>query len=171
MDDAKTTQSNPIWKHVLTACAIAVALYVIAFWGCQTIRIHRGPWEVTFRPETAKGPAIVINQPHLGISNLMIVFRNEKPPPLEGPKTVAFNKPTKSIPFGEWIFDDLMYLPGTVTLQMFDHEIELLPRTLIVDRKEIPWESDKTIVLEPRQEPPPAPQKTLESGNSASSEN
>jgi hypothetical protein len=30
---------------------------------------------------------------------------------------------------------------------MFGHEIELLPRVLILDRKEHPWKSDETITL------------------------
>jgi hypothetical protein len=40
-------------------------------------------------------------------------------------------------------------LPGTVTLRLFGHEIELLPRVLIIDRKEHPWKAGDTIRLAP----------------------
>ena len=43
------------------------------------------------------------------------------------------------------IFQDPTFLPGTVTLRQFGHEIELLPRVLIIDKKEIPWRAGKTV--------------------------
>jgi hypothetical protein len=48
-----------------------------------------------------------------------------------------------------------MYLPGTVTLELFGHEIELLPRVLIIDRKEHPWKSGTTISLVVSEDNPP----------------
>jgi len=32
-----------------------------------------------------------------------------------------------------------MFLPGVVTMNLLGHEIELMPRTLVIDKKEIPW--------------------------------
>ena len=42
---------------------------------------------------------------------------------------------------------DTISLPGTVTFQMFGHEIELLPRVLTIDRQEYPWRPEATISL------------------------
>jgi hypothetical protein len=44
---------------------------------------------------------------------------------------------------------DTTFLPGTVTLQVFNHEIELLPRVLVIDGQEHPWLSESTITLHP----------------------
>ena len=32
-----------------------------------------------------------------------------------------------------------MFLPGVATMNLLGHEIELMPRTLVVDKKEVPW--------------------------------
>ena len=54
------------------------------------------------------------------------------------------------MPFGECIYQDLMFLPGVVTMNLLGHEIELMPRTLVVDKKEVPWNTpDARIVLQP----------------------
>ena len=34
-----------------------------------------------------------------------------------------------------------MFLPGVVTMNILGHEIELMPRTLVIDKKEVPWDS------------------------------
>ena len=34
-----------------------------------------------------------------------------------------------------------MYLPGTLTFDFFGHQVELLPRVLIIDKEEHPWQS------------------------------
>ena len=47
------------------------------------------------------------------------------------------------VPFGKCIYQDLMFLPGVVTMNLLGHEIELMPRTLVIDKKEIPWTADK----------------------------
>ena len=49
-----------------------------------------------------------------------------------------FEEAVTNLPFGEMIFQDPTFLPGTVTMRQFGHEIELLPRVLIIDKKEIP---------------------------------
>ena len=57
-------------------------------------------------------------------------------------------------------------LPGVITLDLFGHEIELLPRVLIVNKKEVPWQSGLSLVLSPTNKPaippkPPTPRKGL----------
>jgi hypothetical protein len=48
-----------------------------------------------------------------------------------------------------------------VTFDLFGHEIELLPRALIVNKRSIPWQSGATIDLWPTNKPavPPHPPK------------
>ena len=72
--------------------------------------------------------------------------------------TVAFDVPQRSVPLGRVKFEDLTYLPGTVTLEMFGHEIELLPRTLYINRKPHPWKSNETIRLTTADKPPELPE-------------
>ena len=48
-------------------------------------------------------------------------------------------------------------MPGTVTMDLFGHEVELLPRTLIVNKKEVPWKSNTAIELSPTNKLPVAP--------------
>jgi hypothetical protein len=42
---------------------------------------------------------------------------------------------------------DTTFMPGTVTFELFGHEIELLPRALIIDRQDHPWQRDAAITL------------------------
>ncbi len=66
------------------------------------------------------------------------------------PTTLTFGQLQQvpyEVPFGKCIFLDTTSLPGTVVLDLFGHEIELLPRALIIDRQERPWRSDTTIEL------------------------
>jgi hypothetical protein len=61
--------------------------------------------------------------------------------------------------FGRVLYEDLTILPGVVTFDLFGHEIELLPRTLIINKKEIPWKSESVLELWPTNKPvqPPKP--------------
>jgi hypothetical protein len=47
---------------------------------------------------------------------------------------------------------DTTFLPGTVTFELFGHEIELLPRVLMIDHEERPWLSNHPITLYPVRE-------------------
>ncbi len=52
------------------------------------------------------------------------------------------------VPFGTCVFMDTTFLPGTVSFtNIFGHDIELLPRVLIIDRQEHAWKSGERIVL------------------------
>ena len=46
---------------------------------------------------------------------------------------------------------DTTFLPGTLTFQFFGHEIELLPRVLVLDRQEHPWRSGEVVTVIPGQ--------------------
>jgi hypothetical protein len=43
------------------------------------------------------------------------------------------------------IFQDPTFLPGTVTIRLFGHVVEFLPRVLTIDKKEYPWQSGAVI--------------------------
>ena len=133
--------AKPVWVGLL----LAVAIYAGGFALDQHLRTRRGPWEVTFTTEPAGAPAILVNHPKLNIANLKIVFLGE--PPTNIQRAVVFDFPQKPIPFGKVKFEDLTYLPGTVTFDFFGHEIELLPRTLYINRKAHPWISNEAITL------------------------
>ena len=51
------------------------------------------------------------------------------------------------VPFGECIYQDLMFLPGVVTMNLLGHEIELMPRTLVINKKQMPWDSAKGAIV------------------------
>ena len=148
--------SGGIAKHLFLAFSAALALYVVGYSLDAHLRTHKGPWAVSFAASTNGTPTLTLTQEKLGVTNLKITFPGEHVV-LTNATLVRFDAPAKAVPFGECIFDDLMYLPGTVTLQVFGHEIELLPRTLIVNKQERPWKSDVTIELTAAEKLPPQP--------------
>jgi hypothetical protein len=46
------------------------------------------------------------------------------------------------------VFLDTTFLPGTVALSLFGHEVQLLPRVLTIDKVEKAWRSGETISLQ-----------------------
>jgi hypothetical protein len=138
-------QSGGLTKHLLLAFLIALMVYAGFFSLDQHLRRTRGPWRVTFATEPSGDASIAISQPRVGVTNLKIILAGEKATNV--PVPVLFDFPQRPVPFGKVKFEDLTYLPGTVTLDLFGHEIELLPRTLIINRREIPWQSGTTVVL------------------------
>ncbi|PYK61548.1 MAG: hypothetical protein DME21_08865 [Verrucomicrobia bacterium] len=143
--------SSGLWKPVLGGLLLALAIYIGGFKFDQHLRTRRGPWRVTFTTEPAGAPAIVVDQPTLNIADLKIVFTGETTTNASG--TVVFDVPQKPVPFGRVKFEDLTYLPGTVTFDFFGHEIELIPRTLYINRKPREWKSGETITLSAADKP------------------
>lgn len=142
------TVSTPVWRHFAIPAVLALVGYVF-FYSCDAhLRERKGPWEVTFAVETDGTPTLQLHQSGLGISNVWIRFPQERLPadtnPPALPQTVRFDQPSRTVPFGKLAFDDLMYLPGTVVLHCFGHEVQMLPRGLFLDRAEFPWTSDTT---------------------------
>jgi hypothetical protein len=144
---AHSVKSANNLKHFLYAFVIALIGYA-GFFSCDKyLREKNGPWRITFTTDSPGVPGIIIQEPRLNILNVKIVFPGARTALTNFSAVVVFDNPLKTIPFGKFIFHDLMYLPGTVTLELFGHEIELLPRVLIIDRKEHPWKSGTTISL------------------------
>lgn len=150
--------------RALLLFGVAVLLYAITYTAIERRRAAKGPWEVTFTQEAAGAPAILINQPALGITNVQITFSESsatdtdgrKPPEVttpDEPETLTFRQPRKTpfeVPFGKCVFLDTVFLPGTVALELFGHQIQLMPRVLTIDGAEQPWRSNEQIKLNPR---------------------
>ena len=139
-----------ILKHAAIAFVIALVGY-IGFYSCDAhLRTRKGPWIVDYSSTNGE-PLLVINQPALGIQNVRVWLQGESPTNAPGGVSVVrFESPQRlAVPYGRVRFHDLTYLPGTVTLDLYGHEIEMLPRTLVLNTKEVPWQSGATFVLTP----------------------
>jgi hypothetical protein len=58
---------------------------------------------------------------------------------------VEFREETPELPFGKIVFQDPTFLPGTLSMHLFDHKVELVPRVLFIDGKEYPWNATNEI--------------------------
>jgi hypothetical protein len=143
-------QSNRLVREIALLFAVVVLLYLGAFYGVEHLRARKGPWEVTFTTDAARQPVLVIDQPGAEIKDVRIVLTGEALPDAHQPAKIVFDKPQQppfDAPFGRVVHEDLTFLPGAVTFHVFGHEIELLPRTLILNRQERPWQSGTTFTL------------------------
>ena len=137
-------RSDGILRHVAIAFVIALIFYFASFGWIQHRRAFRGPWEIDFATDSGGHPSLDISQPYLNITQ-KIAFPRQKIAGTNLSVPVRFPEAVIKLPFGEMIFQDPTFLPGTVTMRQFGHEIELLPRVLIIDKKEIPWRQGKAI--------------------------
>jgi hypothetical protein len=129
---------------------LAVVCYAVSYRAIEHRRTRKGPWEVTFKTLLGGIPALIVNQRTLGISNVQIRFSQEASASTNADKTIAFKEPRPvpyELPLGQCIFMDTTFLPGTLVMKLFGHEIELLPRVLVIDREEHKWTSDSTLDL------------------------
>jgi len=149
------TRDNPA-KHFILAFVIALVGYLLVYQFIENRRTRKGPWQVSFTSNSAGTPAMVINQTALNISNVQIQFpggitNHEFLITIyQSPITFLFDQPKPvpyDVPFGKCVFMDTTFQPGTLTFQLFGHEIELLPRTLVLDRQEHRWQSGEIIAL------------------------
>jgi len=139
-------RSNGAIKHFALAFAIAVVLYIVSFSWIQHRRVFRGPWEITFVTDAFGQPSLTISEPVLKISQT-IAFPGQKIASTNLARAQRFDEAVTNLPFGEMIFQDPTFLPGTVTMRLFGHDIELLPRVLIIDKKEVPWRAGETVAV------------------------
>jgi hypothetical protein len=147
-------------KTVVLLFAAVLALYLILFYGIEQIRRRKGGWVVDFQGGPGGTPALVVSQGSLAVSNITLLFHGESLTNSSG--QVRFDRVQRPLPFGRVIYEDLTFLPGVVTFDLFGHEIELVPRVLVADKREIPWQSGSTIDLWPTNKPatPPHPPKS-----------
>lgn len=148
-------EPDNILKHVAIVGIIAVVGYFSLYALDTHLRARKGPWEVTFATETNGTPYIVVNQPTLGVRDVKVRFPGEQSPLTNSPVTVRFSEANTKPAFGELRFQDATYLPGTVTLLAFNHEIELIQRGLALDRQERAWQPGLTVDLARTNQAPP----------------
>jgi hypothetical protein len=146
-------------KSIAISFFVVLALYLGVFYGIEYLRHRKGPWQVSFRADAQGNPVVVIAQNRLRLSDVKLVFHGE--PMTNAPGIVFFDRVKQPVPFGRVIYEDLTFLPGVVTFDLFGHEIEILPRVLIVNKKTVPWQSGATTDLWPTNKPavPPKPPK------------
>jgi hypothetical protein len=141
--------ANPL-RHVVYAFLIALVIYVIFYFGIENRRTHNGPWKVSFVNET-NTPTLIINQPTLNITDLRIIFPNDTPTnTFTNVPSLTFDQPREwpfDVPFGQCVFEDTTFLPGTLAFKILGHEVQLMPRVLTIDRREYAWQSHATIAL------------------------
>ena len=158
-------------KHFILAFVLALAGYILFYLAIEHQRTRKGPWQVTFTQSPAGAPTLLIVQPRLNITNVQITFPGEPFSITNASGALAYddarvdaavtNHPLPritllfaqprpvpyAVPFGTCVFMDGTFLPGTLTFDLFGHEIELLPRALIIDRQDHPWQSGATLTL------------------------
>ncbi|HVR34327.1 MAG TPA: hypothetical protein VMS21_00585 [Methylomirabilota bacterium] len=142
-------KSDGLGRHLLIAGAIAAAFYLIAYNWIEYRRNVKGSWQATFATEAGGIPLLRIDQPALGITHVTLRFPDENVTLTNGSQTVEFSNPLPppplDAPVGKVVFFDTTFLPGTITFEMFGHQVELLPRVLNIDLVEHPWNSGSTI--------------------------
>jgi len=148
-------ESEKTFRHFALAFLIALAGYALTYHAIEHRRVRNGPWQVTFTTNSSGAPQLVIRQPRLAITNVQIDFTGETFAATNVSQTFNYAQPREvpyPVPFGTCVFMDTTFLPGTVTFDVFGHEIELLPRVLVIYLVEHPWQAGATITL-PRSAP------------------
>ena len=138
-------------KHLLIGFGLALLIYAVFFTCDQRMRQRKGPWQVAFMTNTPGWATIQVKQSSLNIDTT-ITFVNEA---VATNGLVVFDKPGKQVPFGRVKFEDLTYLPGSVAFDFFGHEVELLPRTLYLNKREHSWAEKSVFELRPDEKMPP----------------
>jgi hypothetical protein len=133
-------------RPLAVAAVLAVVFYIAAFWGIEHWRAAEGPWEITFLSDGAGRPSLDISQPALKISE-RLSFPDEKVARLNLAERVNFRDSVTNLPFGELLQQDPLHLPGTIAMRLFGRQVQVLPRTLIVDKTEHPWQAGGEIVV------------------------
>jgi len=137
-------RSDGLLKHLAISLVIAVVFYVTVYGWIEHRRTVKGPWVAEFRADAAGIPSLLISQTNLNISET-ITFPGQTVRPGNFSRTVIFGQTPPELPFGKLIYQDPTFLPGTVTMRLFGHLVELLPRVLTIDKKEYPWKTGAVI--------------------------
>jgi hypothetical protein len=136
------------FRPVILIFVVVLVGYGVLFAWIGHRRVAKGPWVVAFVTEYSV-PTLIIDQSKLGIRNVRILLADERLT-TNVVQTLEFSEARSvpfDVPFGKCVFLDPLFLPGTVALEMFGHEIQLMPRVLTIDQVERPWHSGETIEL------------------------
>lgn len=100
------------------------------------------PWQLEFVGEGNQLTlAIACTKPPIPRTNVILEGELENPIHSQ----VMMITDTVTLPIGQITFTDLTTLPGRVTLSLFDHEIDIMQRGLIIDKIEYEWGKTVTI--------------------------
>jgi hypothetical protein len=146
------------WKQALLLFGAVLLAYLAVFNGIEWARQRKGGWQVWFLSDAAGVPRLEIKQPALKLS-AQLQFADETVNLTKLSEQVVFDRPRKPVPFGKVIYEDLTFLPGVVTFDFFGHEVELLPRVLIVNKAEVGWGANMKLTDTNRLDTPPKPAK------------
>jgi hypothetical protein len=138
---------NELVKHGSIAFLIAAVIYGGSYAWIQHRREFRGPWEITFQSDSNGTPAVLVRQPALNLMDQKIVFADQRIPDTNLNVVIRFDKVLSNAPFGEVVFQDPTFLPGTVMFNFWGHGVEFLPRTMAIDQQEVAWHSQTNLVL------------------------
>ncbi len=145
--------SFPI-RPVLIFFAVLVPIYFATFFWIERTREKDGPWTLTFQADSEGRPSLQIRQTTLGVALVEVRFPEEKISTNGLPVTVTLDKPLIPLPFGQRVSEDLTFRPGVETLDLFGHEVEIAPRVLVLNRREIPWQPNAVHVLKSEEKIP-----------------
>ena len=155
----KKSESSTFGPKQIVLAFLAVLVIYLGFYHWIEYRRHvRGPWELIFASDDGGTPSLTIHQRGLRLEH-RLEFTGETVAPTNLPVTVVVDRPGREVPFGRIIYEDLTFLPGVVTFDLFGHEVELLRRVLLVNKREIDWNAAGPVVLRAEDKPsvPPAP--------------
>ena len=155
MNDSNQSNLDLQWKPVLGVFVITLILYLVGYNWIESRRHDKGPWKLTFMLQESGMPGILVEQAELGIKPVLIQF-NVNSDFLKELKisdsgdSILFEleKEVFELPFGELSYRDPTFLPGVVTLKVFGSTIECLPRTLVINQKELVWNSLETFAVD-----------------------
>jgi len=134
-------------RRPLAVCfVLALVFYVAGFWWIEHRRVVKGPWVIEFVSDGGGRPSLQITQRKLDIAE-ELTFPGDKVGRPNLSERVVFSEARTNLPFGEMLMQDALYLPGTVTMRVCGHQVEVLPRTLIVDQKEHAWRAGQVVVV------------------------
>jgi len=139
-------EKDSILRHLAIVGFLAVTVYGAGFWTIQHLRTSKGPWEILFTSDGAGHPSLEISQAKLGISE-RVRFPEENCGRTNITELVRFREETTNVPFGHILMQDALYLPGSITIRLGSHVVEILPRTLTVDKKENAWKAGGELVI------------------------
>lgn len=143
---------DKLWRHLLTAFLIAVAVYAAAFFLIEKRRVVHTPWVVSYETAATGETIVEVRQESRGLGPATIKIPSPAPVTPLTRTNVVFGNPQpvpRAMPVGTCVFEDLTFLPGTVVLRVHGVEIQMLPRALTVNTNEFSWATREISVNEP----------------------
>lgn len=147
-------KSERTFKQLILIFGVVLLAYAAGYSGIEHLRNRKGPWQVGFA-QLDGVPALVIYQPALAITNVQVVFPGDTTD--QATEVVHFDRARPvpyDLPFGQCVFQDTTFLPGTIAMNVFGHEVQLMPRVLTIDGIEHSWSQGQVISVSSNGMPP-----------------